>query len=99
MKQRQLLTSLIAMLILLAASAPTVLAATEQTVTLAVDHMTCSTCPYVVRKALKQVRGVQSAQVDFKTKTAVVTYDPEIASVSDLTTATTDAGYPSKRKE
>jgi len=99
MKQRQLLTSLIAMLLLLAASAPTVLAATEQTVTLAVDHMTCSTCPYVVRKALKQVRGVQSAQVDFKTNTAVVTYDPEIASVSDLTIATTDAGYPSKRKE
>jgi copper chaperone CopZ len=37
--------------------------------------------------------------VDYESKTATVAFDPEIASVSDLTAATTRAGYPSKPKE
>lgn len=71
-------------------------AAAERSVTLAVAHMTCATCPFVVRKALEQVDGVRSARVDFKSKTATVIFDPATASVSDLTAATTRAGYPSK---
>ena len=74
-------------------------AAAERTVTLAVDHMTCATCPFVVRKALQQVDGVDTVRVDYESKTATVAFDPEIASVSDITAATTRAGYPSKPKE
>ena len=74
-------------------------AAAERTVTLAVGHMTCATCPFVVRKALQQVNGVRSARVDYQSKTATVVFDPAVASVSDLTAATTRAGYPSKPKE
>ncbi|GAB3680806.1 mercuric transport protein periplasmic protein [Salinisphaera shabanensis T35B1] len=74
-------------------------AAVERSVTLAVQHMTCATCPLVVRKALQQVNGVRSARVDYQSKTAAVVFDPAVASVSDLTAATTRAGYPSKPKE
>lgn len=91
-------TAAIAML-LLAAWAPAVPAAAEETVTLAVDNMTCAMCPITVRKALERVDGVQSAEVNFDAKTATVVYDPEVASVSDLTAATTHAGYPSRRNE
>ena len=70
-----------------------------ETVSLTVENMTCATCPIAVRKALESVAGVQSAQVDFDAKTATVVYDPDVASVSDLTEATTNAGYPSQRQE
>ncbi|MBO9471861.1 cation transporter [Endozoicomonas sp. G2_2] len=74
-------------------------AAAERTVTLAVGHMTCATCPFVVRKALQQVDGVDTVRVDYESKTATVAFDPKIASVSDLTAATTRAGYPSEPTE
>jgi len=70
-----------------------------RTAVLTVDGMTCATCPIVVRKSLERVEGVQSAQVDFKAKTATVSYDPTVASLTQLTAATTDAGFPSKPKE
>lgn len=70
--------------------------AAQQTVTLAVDNMTCSTCPYTVKKAIDQVSGVESATVSYEQKTATVTFEDTEASVEDLTTATTNAGYPSR---
>ena len=70
--------------------------AAQQTVTLAIDNMTCSTCPYTVKKALNQVSGVESATVSYEKKTATVTFEDTEASVEDLTTATTNAGYPSR---
>lgn len=70
--------------------------AAQQTVTLAVDNMTCSTCPYTVKKALSQVPGVEEATASFENKTATVTFEDTEASVEDLTTATKNAGYPSR---
>lgn len=67
-----------------------------QTVTLAVENMTCGTCPIVVRKALERVPGVSSTTIDFDKKTATVTFDPGKANTARLTQATTDAGFPSK---
>ncbi len=67
-----------------------------QTVTLAVENMTCGTCPIVVRKALGRVPGVTSTAIDFDKKTATVTFDPDKANTARLTQATTDAGFPSK---
>ena len=72
------------------------LAAPPQTATLAVENMTCGTCPIVVKKALEKVPGVSSTAVDFDKKTATVTFDPDKASSARLTQATTDAGFPSK---
>jgi len=50
-------------------------AAPPQTATLAVENMTCGTCPIVVKKALERVPGVTSTSVDFDKKTATVTFD------------------------
>ena len=72
------------------------LAAPPQTATLAIENMTCGTCPIVVKKALERVPGVRATAVDFDKKTATVTFDPDKASIERLTQATTEAGFPSK---
>ena len=69
--------------------------AATQTVLLTVENMSCATCPIAVRKALERVDGVRSAQVNFATKTATVTYNANKTAVSELTEATTNAGFPS----
>jgi periplasmic mercuric ion binding protein len=72
------------------------LASPPQTATLAVENMTCGTCPIVVKKALEKIPGVSATTVDFDKKTASVTFDPEKVSTARLTQATTEAGFPSK---
>jgi periplasmic mercuric ion binding protein len=70
--------------------------AAQQTVTLAVDNMYCEACPYIVKQSLARVAGVESVVVSFEQKTATVTYDDRKATPDALTSATTQAGYPSK---
>lgn len=75
---------------------PTILfAGTLQTITLDVKNMTCAVCPITVTKSLEKVPGVTSAVVDFDSKTASVTFDPDKATPATLAKATLDAGYPS----
>jgi mercuric ion binding protein len=71
-------------------------AAPPHTVSLAVENMTCGTCPIVVKKALERVPGVSATSVDFDKKTATVSYDPDKATAAKLIQATTEAGFPSK---
>jgi mercuric ion binding protein len=71
-------------------------AATERTVTLAVDNMTCEICPPIVRKSLARIPGVAKADVSAKTGTATIVFDDAVASVDVLVAATTKAGYPSR---
>ena len=77
-------------------AAGTALAAPPRTTTLAVENMTCGTCPIVVKKALERVPGVTSTSVDFDKRTATVTFDPDKTTSAKLTQATTEAGFPSK---
>jgi mercuric ion binding protein len=70
-------------------------AATVETVKLDVANMSCGTCPITVKKALEKVGGVQKVVVDYQTKTATVTFDADKAKVASLTSATTNAGFPS----
>lgn len=70
--------------------------AAERTVKLAVDKMYCDACPIIVGKAIQSVKGVKSAKVDYKTKTAVVIFDDATATVEAITAATTNAGYPAR---
>jgi mercuric ion binding protein len=44
--------------------APTAVMAAEMTVTLAVENMTCATCPITVRTAIKGVLGVKYVKDD-----------------------------------
>jgi mercuric ion binding protein len=69
--------------------------AAEKTVTLSVNNMYCADCPYIVRKSLENVPGVARVEVSFKDKVATVTYDDSKVDLKALTTATTNAGYPS----
>ncbi|MBI1981407.1 MAG: mercury resistance system periplasmic binding protein MerP [Methylocystis sp.] len=73
--------------------------AATQTVALSVSNMTCAACPITVKKALTNVPGVQSAEVSYEKKEAVVTYDDAKTSVEALIEATEGAGYPSQVKK
>ena len=70
--------------------------AAEKTVTLAVEGMYCSACPYIVKQSLTKVSGVGTVAVSYEKKTAMVTYDDQKTSLAALTAATTQAGYPSQ---
>lgn len=76
----------------------TVIAA-ERTVTLAVRNMYCATCPYIVKRSLEAVPGVAKVVASYQDQTAVVTYDDAKTDVKALTTATTNAGYPSAPRQ
>lgn len=77
--------------------APTM--AAPKTATLMVEGMTCAACPFTVQMALRNVEGVSEVNVSYENHQAVVTFDDSQTSVSALTEATTNAGYPSTVKE
>ena len=68
--------------------------AAERTVTLAVDRMSCASCPYIVRRVLQEVPGVARAEVSYAEKVAVVTFDDARTDVAALTKATAGLGFP-----
>ena len=70
--------------------------AAQRFVTLAVDGMTCASCPYIVKQTLAGVPGVSDVAVSFKKKTAVVAFDDSKTNIAALTTATTNVGFPSR---
>ena len=72
--------------------------AAQRTVTLAVQNMFCAACPHTVKASLQAVQGVSKVAISLQDKTAVVTYDDAKTNVKALTTATTNAGYPSMPK-
>jgi len=72
--------------------------AAEKTITLAVQHMTCTACPGTVKASLQRVPGVTNVVVSLEDKTAIVTYDDSKTQVDALVNATTHAGYPSAPK-
>ena len=76
----------------------TVAFAAEKTVTLAVENMTCTACPHIVKGSLTAVPGVNQVAISFEDKTATVTYDDTKVAIPALVRATTDAGYPSAPK-
>ena len=67
---------------------------TSQSVILDMQNMTCTLCKFTIKKALQGVEGVEKANVDYNSKTASVTFNPQKTSVDALIKATTDAGYP-----
>jgi mercuric ion binding protein len=71
--------------------------ATDRTITLVVN-MDCAACPSIVKGSLEAVPGVAKVAVSFKDKTATIIYDDAKADVNQLTSATTNAGYPSAPK-
>lgn len=72
--------------------------AAERTVILAVQNMYCAACPHTVKSSLRAVPGIKAVSVSFENKTAIVTFDDAKTNVKALTSATTNAGYPSAVK-
>ncbi len=70
----------------------------SETLTLAVENMTCSGCVTTVRLGLMQLEGVADAEVTLDPPQAVVTYDPSQVTLDALVEATRKVGYPSKVK-
>jgi len=71
-----------------------VAAAGERTVTFAVDNMTCSACPYIVKSSMAAVPGVAAVTVSFEAKTATVTFDERKTNPDKIAAASAHAGYP-----
>jgi mercuric ion binding protein len=69
--------------------------AAEQSVTLAVDNMSCVTCGPIVKKSLARVAGVKQVEVSMEQHQATVTFEDTQTKTEDLVAATTNAGYPS----
>jgi len=70
--------------------------AANQTVTFAVDKMTCPTCPYIVKETLAAVPGVSKVEVSLAKKTAVVTFDDAKTTLEALAAASAGAGFPAR---
>jgi mercuric ion binding protein len=65
-----------------------------QTATFDIKNMTCGLCPVAVKKAMEGVKGVQSVEIDFDTKTATAVFDPSVTTIEAISAASTNAGYP-----
>ena len=65
----------------------------SSTCTLDIGGMTCASCVRHVEKALSRIDGVDRAEVNLATEAATVSFDPQTAGLSELTTAVAAAGY------
>lgn len=88
-------TRLFASLMFFAATSTAGFAA-DKTVTLKVEGMTCESCPYMVKKAVKKLKGIQKIDVTLATQKAVVSFDDSQTSLEAITKATANAGFPSR---
>lgn len=71
----------------------------EESIQLQIEGMTCASCSARVEKALSQVDGVLSAQVNLATEVAEVKYVRSAKTVAALISATEKAGYSASLPE
>jgi len=81
-----------------ALSAGLAAATAPKTIVLDVQNMTCAACSITIGKALDKVPGVQSKQIDADAATVTVVFDPGKTSVTAVSRAVTDAGFPAKAR-
>ena len=68
-----------------------------QVINLDIQGMTCAGCANSVEKALGNVNGVGSAEVNFALNRASVHFNPEFANSSQLLSAVENAGFNARR--
>jgi P-type Cu+ transporter len=68
-------------------------------ITIPVTGMTCAACQARVQRALAKTPGVDAAAVNLMMNTAAVTYDPSVASLSQLVDAIRATGYGAELPE
>ncbi|GMT42684.1 MAG: hypothetical protein IEMM0002_1095 [bacterium] len=69
-----------------------------ETIPLAVNGMTCTSCERPIRNALKKLPGVSGVKVSYKTGEAVVEYDQEKVTPQQMIDAVKKAGYTASVK-
>lgn len=69
-------------------------AADSATTQLDIKGMDCASCPLTVKVALKKISGVAEVDVDYKSRSAKVRYDPAKTQADVLAKTVTDIGYP-----
>ena len=67
-----------------------------ETVTVAVEGMTCESCEVPIKAALDKTPGVRSAEVSFKQGTARIQYDPAQTNPDKIKSAVNSTGYKAK---
>jgi len=70
-----------------------------ESVSIAITDMSCANCSETVQESLERTPGVVSADVNFATDEAQVTYNPAEASLADCYAAIEDAGYSPVRED
>ncbi|MFD7075348.1 heavy metal translocating P-type ATPase [Nocardioides sp. NPDC059952] len=70
---------------------PTATTPTEQQVE--IEGMTCASCVRRVTKAISRVEGVEDANVNLATETALVHFDPARTDLAEISAAIEKAGY------
>ncbi|GGR45076.1 Cu+-exporting ATPase [Nocardioides luteus] len=71
--------------------APTAATPTEEQ--LEIEGMTCASCVRRVTKAISRVEGVEDANVNLATETALVHFDPARTDLAEISAAIEKAGY------
>ena len=71
----------------------------SETVTIAISDMTCANCAETNETALEGAPGVVTAEVNYATDEAQVTYNPTEVSLDALYDAIEDAGYSPVRED
>lgn len=61
--------------------------------------MSCASCAATIERALRKLKGVKSANVNFATERATVEYFPDLTSILDLRKTIQDLGYGVEAEE
>ncbi|MDR3301873.1 MAG: sulfite exporter TauE/SafE family protein, partial [Spirochaetaceae bacterium] len=64
-----------------------------ETKTFTIGGMSCVNCQNKIEKALRSVSGVESADVSYKSGTAVITFDADLLSVTEINARIEKLGY------
>jgi copper chaperone CopZ len=62
-----------------------------------IQGMHCESCAADIRETLEETAGVQTADVTFNGKTAVVDFDPEVVQEATIVKKIQDLGYNATR--
>jgi mercuric transport protein len=63
-----------------------------QEVTFKIDGMMCKMCPLTIKTALNKIDGVVNAEVSYNNKEAIVQYEEDKVTESDMVKAIENAG-------
>ncbi len=73
--------------------------ASASTETVNLPTVKCSICKKAVEDALREVEGIQYAEVNLDNKNAVLTFDPSKTDLAKVEQAIANAGYNANDKE